>query len=647
MPEVRPTGPLVPLHLVLILGIGALLNAQNVDQATAIYENYAKSIFVLLLRSDDGQIKSQGSGFLVSDGRIVTNEHVVRGGSLLIDLGTARIPAIVERVDLINDLAIVRPSAELSARVITLASALPTPGTAIYALGNPVGLERSISTGIVSAIRNLNGRQLIQITSPISPGSSGGPIINSNGETVGVAVGTLDQGQNLNFAVPAALVAKLIRGESPSKLTFSEKIENINDLIEKRNHYPFSADADSDYQKLDREIDKVLQESLDQAGSSSDQLLVIANKAESQNTDIAIAAAERALKVRETPEAAAVLGKAMQFKALFADESEASVLRERAEIAFRLALSLSKPPGFRVYFGLADVLEDRGKYAESDTFFRRALDASKATGDASGQAQSIRGLARVAYSLGQPGQGNNWFQMLVNMNEATANDWRNHASRLARVNSHREAGIAFQQAAQLDGIWQDWCDAATQFLLSADDSADIVLFSARNCIEKGVGQKQSELRLSIAHRQIADVLNDRGVYQEALSHAKESSVLDPSSSFAYDSMAKSLLGLRRFQEAINASNSAIRLSDGRYGWMHFHLGSAYFDIENWQLSRQSFEKAAELERTDDAAAYNVAICYERLGYRNDAANWYEEVLRRAPNHKERQDILRRIQNLRR
>jgi S1-C subfamily serine protease len=79
----------------------------------------------------------------------------------------------------------------------------------VFAVGNPGGLEGTFSQGIVSSLRDLDGLSLLQITAPISPGSSGGPIVDEKGEVVGVAVATFKGGQNLNFAVPAKYVALL------------------------------------------------------------------------------------------------------------------------------------------------------------------------------------------------------------------------------------------------------------------------------------------------------------------------------------------------------------------------------------------------------------------------------------------------------
>jgi tetratricopeptide (TPR) repeat protein len=162
---------------------------------------------------------------------------------------------------------------------------------------------------------------------------------------------------------------------------------------------------------------------------------------------------------------------------------------------------------------------------------------------------------------------------------------------------------------------------------------------------EGTGKDKSEKYLAVAHRQIADVLNKRGVYEEALSHAKEATDLDSSNPWGYAILADALYGLRRFQETINAAKQAIRLSDGKYASMHFRLGNAYFDTENWEFARQSFEKAAELEPKDPAAPYNVALCFQHLGLYIDAAHWFEEVLRRDPSRSDRDELLNKIRIL--
>jgi tetratricopeptide (TPR) repeat protein len=618
---------------------------QDADRASKIYADYSKGVFLLIVKSDAGDLVAQGTGFLVPGGRIVTNEHVIRGGHVFVDLGAVRLPVTVERVDSLNDLALLLASGELAAKPLVLSDGLPAPGTPIYTIGNPAGLQRSISTGVVSGVREFKGRQLLQISSPISPGSSGGPVFNAAGEVVGVTVGMLEEGQNLNFAVPSALVRRLVRGGAAASADILSLIDRIDNLTERRSQCEYSKEFNSDWQQIDRQIDEVLQSALDRAGDDPDLLLRVATKAEWQNAEIAVSAAQRAVRAKPTPEANLTLGGNLKNKSLFADEPEKSALLERAERALRSAVRSAKQPSPAMYYHLADVLEDRGSTVEAEVTFRAALESSMAAGDLDIRADSTRGLVRTAYSLGKQSEGAGWFNALVASGRASAWDWEGHGRQLDRQGEFAEAGKSYQQAALLGGVWTNWCEAEASFSL-ADGAEDSVLACARRCVSEGAGKKNSEGHLALAHVNIAVVLNQRGVYQEALSHAREASALDPSSAWALDAQAEALLGLRRFQEAINAGTQAIRLSDGKYAAMHFRLGSAYSGVENWEFARQSFEKAAQLSPKDDAAAYNVAICLARLGYYSDAAGWYEEVLRRNPGHRDRQEILRRIRLLR-
>lgn len=83
-----------------------------------------------------------------------------------------------------------------------------TVGDEVYVIGNPYGLEGTFSQGIVSSIRTLHSDTLLQITAPISPGSSGEPVLNTQGEIIGVSMGTIEGGQNLNFAIPSSYLSR-------------------------------------------------------------------------------------------------------------------------------------------------------------------------------------------------------------------------------------------------------------------------------------------------------------------------------------------------------------------------------------------------------------------------------------------------------
>ncbi len=173
------------------------------------------SVVVLVTEDATGQAVALGSGFFVAANLVATNYHVIEGAARVYarridESGQLSVVAIVAS-DEANDLSLLRVS-EARSRPLTLARREQVAiGDEVYVIGNPEGLEGTFSQGIVSAIR---GRQYIQITAPISHGSSGGPVINSNGEVIGIAVGMFKDGQNLNFAVPVSYLLNLLNRTS-------------------------------------------------------------------------------------------------------------------------------------------------------------------------------------------------------------------------------------------------------------------------------------------------------------------------------------------------------------------------------------------------------------------------------------------------
>ena len=105
-------------------------------------------------------------------------------------------------------------------------------GDEIYAIGNPQGLEGTFSQGIISSIRKIGTDTLLQITAPISPGSSGGPVINVQGQVIGVAAATFLDGQNLNFAIPISYVTSLLQNRAPVKALSVKKPARGNSILD-------------------------------------------------------------------------------------------------------------------------------------------------------------------------------------------------------------------------------------------------------------------------------------------------------------------------------------------------------------------------------------------------------------------------------
>jgi len=167
----------------------------------------------------------------------VTNAHVVAGAArveIFDDSGALLgIAPYAEMLSSTVDLAIL-PSVGVRVPALPLALTAPAVGEQVIVIGAPEGLTNTVSDGIVSAVRQLETRRLLQITAPISPGSSGGPVLNARGEVVGVSVSILREGQNLNFAVPAADVIALTASraghfEFPAPQGEDEKASNDHD----------------------------------------------------------------------------------------------------------------------------------------------------------------------------------------------------------------------------------------------------------------------------------------------------------------------------------------------------------------------------------------------------------------------------------
>jgi hypothetical protein len=163
-----------------------------------------------------------GSGFFINDqGHIVTNKHVLSdAGNAQIKTITGNIYKIISIVaeDHEGDLVIASSDAPSSDAIpVTMTPKIPEAGDKIIVIGNPLGLEQTVSDGIVSAVRtNQQAIKFIQITAPISMGNSGGPLLNMQGEVIGVATFQYRQGQNLNFCVAAERVIDLKNGVLPA-----------------------------------------------------------------------------------------------------------------------------------------------------------------------------------------------------------------------------------------------------------------------------------------------------------------------------------------------------------------------------------------------------------------------------------------------
>jgi tetratricopeptide (TPR) repeat protein len=201
------TTPTIRRGALLLIAILAAAPAAGADLPELI-RKVQPSIVTVLALDARGEPVQLGTGFFVDrKGHLITNRHVLEG-SVRVEVKTADgdVYPVTEVVaeDASADLIKVRVELPKDAfRPLKLTRSLPAAGERIVVIGSPYGLEKSVSDGIVSNVRDIDELgKVIQITAPISPGSSGSPVMNMKGDVVGIATVQLAEGQNLNFAVP-------------------------------------------------------------------------------------------------------------------------------------------------------------------------------------------------------------------------------------------------------------------------------------------------------------------------------------------------------------------------------------------------------------------------------------------------------------
>ena len=178
-----------------------------------------------------GEKLSRGSGFFVEVDRIVTNRHVLEGAyraEVHSSSGAVFPVKGVLAVDAEGDIALLKIDAPATPiRPLPLDKTSPQEGESVVVIGNPLGLEGSVTNGIVSAVRDIPtfGR-IIQITAPISSGSSGSPVVNMQGQVIGIATLQITGGQSVNFAIPSERISQLQVAQTQTMSSLADLVAN-------------------------------------------------------------------------------------------------------------------------------------------------------------------------------------------------------------------------------------------------------------------------------------------------------------------------------------------------------------------------------------------------------------------------------------
>lgn len=274
-----PTTPCSTLLFILLSSVGL---GQGSSASTDMVERASKSVVLFKGITVGGTVL--GSGFVISaDGKIATNLHVIRdmkSGGVQLASGEVFDSFKVLAFDDRKDLAIVKvPGFDLP--TIDLGNSNDVrPGEAVMAIGSPQGLQGTVTAGVVSAIRDdpfSGGYKVIQTDAASNPGNSGGPLLNSKGQVIGVITSKLRASEGLNFAVPINYVRGLMTstelpitlGELEAKLSASpgDAFKNIESFpttwksMTSGNRFKIRKESDVAY------VERILSDAEKQAGN--------------------------------------------------------------------------------------------------------------------------------------------------------------------------------------------------------------------------------------------------------------------------------------------------------------------------------------------------------------------------------------------
>lgn len=191
----------------------SLTNEKSFEQLALL----ASSVVMIAIHDKNGEIVGSGSGIMIGkDGYILTNFHVVKNGcffSVRIEDDENIYPTDeIIKYNSVLDMAIIRIDKELHPLPVYNSGKELVRGQKVVAIGSPMGLFNSVSDGIISGFRDIDGVNMIQFTAPISHGSSGGAVLNMYGEVIGMSTAGIDNAQNINLAVGYKSINQFVGG---------------------------------------------------------------------------------------------------------------------------------------------------------------------------------------------------------------------------------------------------------------------------------------------------------------------------------------------------------------------------------------------------------------------------------------------------
>ena len=515
------------------------------------------SVFLLEVCDESRKTVATGSGFLISDGGLlITNRHVIERAS--------SVQAKAENGGRYEVEGIVAYAADFDAVVLRIGgNALPflsltnsgatQVGDSVAVIGSPLGLEGSLSAGIVAAIRperSGDGRAsemlpgFIQITAPISPGSSGSPVLNMLGEVIGVATFTAKEGgQNLNFAIPAAKVTTLLSrvtvqqakvmafGEFNQKLITSDRLM-IHTAAE---YVSYKAARERGDGLAQLEVAKVLVGRFPE--NSSAHFYFGNSLSDLQFFDEAIAAYRKSLEI--APEDAATW---ICLSAAFLAQGNVA----EAKAAVRKAVVLM-PENAGPWAALGLVLDTERNWTEAEAALRKAIAIDPNDG------RVWRRLGRALTGQGKAEEAITAYRQAIIAKPDDVKAWNGLGGILASQHKLSEAADAFRKASAISPEGPEaWYSLGA--VLAEQGRLEEALAACR----KAVALKADDAKALTC---LGKVFEAQKKMDEAITAYQQVAALQPKSAESWMDLAYALLKQKNYGDALAAFDRAAELGD--------------------------------------------------------------------------------------
>jgi tetratricopeptide (TPR) repeat protein len=417
-------------------------SAFSQDQLPELVRRIKPSAVAIETFDARGEKLSRGSGFFIDRDRVVTNRHVIDGAyraEVHLNSGNSFQVKSVLAVDAEGDVALLKVEAPPNlVRPLPLDRTSPQEGESIVVIGNPFGLEGSVTNGIVSAVRDIPGfGRIIQITAPISPGSSGSPVVNMQGQVIGIATLQITGGQSVNFAIPSERIAQLDRNsqsDNSQQLSLGELVASTSrnkraKAVEYfRDGLSFLSKDDCQsalpYFQKATESDNAYGEAWAQAGFCNEKL--------GRHVE-AIEASKKAVSIRPSAESYFNIGLANYYLKQYRE----------SEQAYRQAIKIDPYNAADAYYALGLTYRDWGQFDDEVQAYKHALRLKP------DYASAYDRLGQRYLQLKKFAEAVDAFKQLAALRPADANVQNNLGEVYEAMNKHDESVEAFRQAIRL------------------------------------------------------------------------------------------------------------------------------------------------------------------------------------------------------